>query len=214
MSKTETRAGAHAPAPAARPRLYLIAPPLPGGSSLPQLLEEAAKTCDVACVLLQTPGEGRDAAAALPAIIPPLQNRGIACLVANDPGLAIETGADGAHVEGSPEELMAALRALKPGRIAGAGGIRTRHAAMEAGEAGADYVMFGSEAEPPEETAALVSWWAELFNVPCVAYAADLEAAGRLAVAGADFIALGRAYFDDPLGAIEAWRRLSGAPEG
>ncbi|HET6377526.1 MAG TPA: thiamine phosphate synthase [Methylocella sp.] len=212
MSKTESRAGAHALAPAARPRLYLIAPLL-GGSSVPPPLEEAAKACDLACVLLQTPGEGRDAAAALRAIIPSLQKRGIACLVANDPGLAIETGADGVHMEGSPDELAAALRALKPGRIVGAGGIRTRHAAMEAGEAGADYVMLGSETRPLEETAALVSWWAELFNVPCVAYAANLQAAKRLAAAGADFIALGKAYFGDPQSAIEAWRRLSQAPE-
>lgn len=213
MSKTESREGAHAPSPAARPRLYLITPPLLGGSSILPLLEEAAKACDVACVLLQTPGEDRDAAAALRAIIPSLQKRGIACLVANDPGLALETGADGVHIEGPADHLAAALRSLKPGGIVGAGGVQTRHEAMEAGEAGADYVMLGSEDKPLEEMAALVSWWAELFNVPCVAYAADLEAAKRLAAAGADFIALGKAFFDDPESAIEVWRSLSGGPE-
>jgi thiamine-phosphate pyrophosphorylase len=77
--------------------------------------------------------------------------------------------------------------------------------AMTAGEAGADYVMFGD----PDEAGNRVSfdaiidrvgWWAEVFEVPCVAYAARLEEIDALAAAGADFVAIGAAAFDDPRG--------------
>ena len=68
--------------------------------------------------------------------------------------------------------------ALKPERIAGCGGLDTRHDAMVAAEAGADYVMFGepdTSGERPsfEAIAQRVAWWAEVFEIPCVAYAAS-----------------------------------------
>ena len=64
------------------------------------------------------------------------------------PQLAARAGADGAHLTGI-EAFAAALGALKPDRIAGAGGLRSRHDAMLAAEAGADYVMFGEPAPTP-----------------------------------------------------------------
>ena len=64
---------------------------------------------------------------------------------------------------------------------------------MTAGEAGADYVMFGGPAssEPHENIVERVAWWVEIFNVPCVGYAHELGGVGDLVRAGADFIALG-----------------------
>ena len=88
------------------------------------------------------------------------------------------------------------LGSLKPDRIAGAGGLTTRHDAMTAAEAGADYVMFGE----PDETGARpsfeaieerIAWWAEVFEAPCVGYAASLDEIAPLVKAGADFVALG-----------------------
>ena len=74
---------------------------------------------------------------------------------------------------------------------------------MTAGEAGADYVMFGEphhgmpsmELQPLAER---VGWWAEIFEAPCVAYAHTIAAAGALADAGADFVALGEAIWGRP----------------
>jgi thiamine-phosphate pyrophosphorylase len=91
---------------------------------------------------------------------------------------------------------------LKPDRIAGCGALRTRHDAMLAGEAGADYVMFGEPSQTGsrpafDAVAERVAWWAELFEVPCVGFANSLEEVGRLAVAGADFVALGDWVFSD-----------------
>jgi len=89
-----------------------------------------------------------------------------------------------------------AVEALKPDWIVGAGGLATRHDAMLAADQGADYVLFG---EPDADGArpgfaALeerVSWWAELFEAPCVAYAGSRAEVKPLVKAGADFVALG-----------------------
>ncbi|HUZ92019.1 MAG TPA: thiamine phosphate synthase, partial [Methylocella sp.] len=92
-----------------------------------------------------------------------------------------------------------------------AGALTTRDAAMTAGEAGADYVMFGGPAssEPHEIIVERVAWWVEIFNVPCVGYAHELGAIGDLVHAGADFIALGEAVFADPRGAGPAMRDVA-----
>ena len=86
-------------------------------------------------------------------------------------GIAARAGADGAHLTGI-EAFAAALALLKPDRIAGAGGLRSRHDAMLAGETGADYVMFGEpdrreRSRPPlrgnEER---LTWWADCSKCP------------------------------------------------
>ncbi len=114
-----------------------------------------------------------------------------------------ELGADGVHIAGAGEDLVEAVRSLKPERIVGAGSLRTRDEAMTAGETGADYVMFGEPHRGRQTTGlpSLVSlteqvvWWAEIFETPCVAYADTIAAARALAEAGADFVALGEAIW-------------------
>ncbi len=164
-------------------------------------------TCDVACVLLRTAArEEGEKEKIVRALVPLVQKHGVACLVADDPQWAVRANADGVHIDGSGERLEWALRAIKPGHIVGAGGLPTRDAAMAAGEAGADYLMFGGGAETHAQIVERVAWWAEIFNVPCVGYAHDLASIGDLARAGADFIALGDAVFADPRGAAAALR--------
>lgn len=203
------------------PRLYLITPPISDAAPYPPLLDEVLSACDVACVLLQAAAESdAEKEKIVRAFAPSIQKQGIACLVANDPQLAIRANTDGVHIDGEGDQLQAALRALKPGRIVGAGGLTTRHAAMVAGEAGADYVMFGGPSGDEPEAAIIerVAWWAEVFNVPCAGYAPSLGAIGELVRAGADFIALGEAVFADPRGAAAALQDAAGlisrAPRG
>jgi thiamine-phosphate pyrophosphorylase len=191
------------------PRLYLITPPISDWTPYPLLFEAAMAACDVACVLLRTAAHGEDEKELIVRALAPLvQQHGVACLVADDPQWAVRVNADGVHIDGSGKTLDVALRAIKPGHIVGAGGLPTRDAAMAAGEAGADYVMFGGPCggEPHAATVERVAWWAEIFNVPCVGYAHDLGAIGDLVRAGADFIALGDAVFADPRGAAAALR--------
>jgi thiamine-phosphate pyrophosphorylase len=200
------------------PRLYLITPPISDWTPFPLLFEAAMATCDVACVLLRTAArEEREREKIVRVLAPLVQKHGVACLVADDPRLALRAGADGVHIDGSGERLEGALRAIKPGHIVGAGGLTTRDAAMAAGEAGADYVMFGGGAETHAQIVERVAWWAEIFNVPCIGYAHDLGAIGELVRAGADFIALGDAVFADARGAAaalrDAARLMSPTPE-
>jgi thiamine-phosphate pyrophosphorylase len=79
----------------------------------------------------------------------------------------------------------------------------TRHDAMLAAEQGADYVMFGepdtTDARPSfEAIEERIAWWAEVFESPCVGYAASLGDVAPLVAAGADFIALGDFLWRDP----------------
>lgn len=191
------------------PRLYLITPPVADWAGYSPLLEAAVTACDVACVLIRTAADGEGAKEkTLRALTPILQKHGVACLVADDPELALRVNADGVHLEGAGPGLGSVLRALQPDRIVGAGGLQTRDAAMTAGEEGADYLMFGgpSSEELHETIVERVAWWTEIFNVPCVGYAHDLAAIGDLVRAGADFIALGDAVFADPRGPLTALR--------
>jgi thiamine-phosphate pyrophosphorylase len=202
------------------PRLYLIPPPISDWTPYPLLFEAAMAACDVACVLLRIAAREEDEKEKIVRVLAPLvQKHGVACLVADDPQWAIRANADGVHIDEEGERLQSALRALRPGHIVGAGGLPTRDAAMAAGEAGADYVMFGGPcgAEPHATIVERVAWWAEIFNVPCVGYAHDLGAIGDLVRAGADFIALGDAIFADPRGAAaalcDAARLMAPTPE-
>jgi thiamine-phosphate pyrophosphorylase len=188
-------------------RLYLITPPVSDWTVYAPLFESQVAACGVACVLLRTAASSEVAKEeTLRALIPLLQKHGIAGLVADDPELAVRVGADGVHLDNAGAELQSAVRSLQPAHIVGAGGLQTRDAAMTAGEAGVDYVMFGGpdSGEPQDSITERVTWWAEIFNVPCVGYAHELAAIGDLVRAGADFVAVGDAVFADPRGAATA----------
>src|SRR5262249_59811850 len=134
----------------ARPpaRLYLVAPPPEDASALARALVQAVGAGDpaVAAVLLRLPSAAEPAVIRhVETIAPVVQQKGIALLLEGHAGLVSRTGADGAHLTGIAA-FSAAVGGLKPDRIAGAGGLATRHDAMLAAERGADYVMFGEPA--------------------------------------------------------------------
>jgi thiamine-phosphate pyrophosphorylase len=183
-------------------------------------LADAMASTDVAAVLVRlADGDERSLINLVKEIAPAVQRRDVALILADRDDIVARSGADGAHLR-NVEALKEAVSRLKPKNIAGAGGLYTRHEAMEAGEAGADYVMFGepdAAGHRPSFDAVVdrVEWWAEVFEVPCVAYAAQLEEIPALAGAGADFVAVGEAVFDDPRGVraalAEAVTRLGNA---
>jgi thiamine-phosphate pyrophosphorylase len=189
------------------PRLYLAVPQLAGGRA--DALAPALAATDVAAVLLGLPHEDeRSLITAIKAFAPAVQGRGTALVLDRRADLVARAGADGAHLSGI-EALTAALPSLKPERIAGCGGLHSRHDAMLAAEAGADYVMFGepdANGRRPSLEAVVerVVWWAEVFEIPCVGYAGALDEIAPLARAGADFVAVGAFILDDPRGAAVA----------
>jgi thiamine-phosphate pyrophosphorylase len=200
------------------PRLYILTPVVSDASPLSENLAEIFRAVDVAAVLLrQRDADERSLINGAKALAPGVQAAGAALLIDGRPDIVARAGADGAHLAG-PEALQAAVRPLKPNYIAGAGSLRSRHDAMVAAEAGADYVMFGepdAAGHTPSRDAVIdrVGWWAELFEIPCVGYAATLDDIDVLVAAGADFVAVGETLFDDPRGpktaAADAAARLS-----
>jgi thiamine-phosphate pyrophosphorylase len=137
-------------------------------------------------------------------LAPAIQASGAAVVLDGLPDLVARSGADGAHLHDF-ESFMGAVGTLKPDRIAGCGGLSSRDDAMTAAEQGADYVLFGEpddDGKRPSFDAILerVEWWAELFQVPCVAYATSADEVAALVKAGADFVAVGYVW-NDPRGA-------------
>ena len=193
-------------------RLFLITPVIVNSSAFLPVFEAALEAADVACVLLRqnAPDEG-EAKKIIRALAPVAQRHGAACLIEDDARLALHTELDGVHVEAGGEALDNALKQLKPQRIVGAGGLMTRDDAMLAGEAGVDYLMFGGPdaTEPAESIVERVAWWADIFNVPCVGYAHNLAEARNLVQAGADFVAVCDALWDDPRGVEPVTKDLS-----
>jgi thiamine-phosphate pyrophosphorylase len=184
-------------------RLYLLTPPLAETeiANFVALLGEVLSAGGVACVLARlAAGAEGDAKTIVGRLVEVAARAEAALLTDNDARLAARTGADGAHIHGLGETLEEALRSLKPERIVGAGLLRSRDDAMTAGEKGVDYVMFGEPradgfVPPAEQTVERVSWWAEIFEPPCVGFAARLGDIAPLVAAGADFIALGDAVW-------------------
>ena len=186
----------------AAPRLYLVTPPVSDPDAVANDLADALNAADIAAVLLRL-AEGDEAAQLerIKALRILIQSNGAALLLDGHADLAARAETDGAHLAGI-DTFLAAAPSLKPARIAGCGGLVSRHDAMLAGESGADYVMFGepdASGRKPSFDAVLerVAWWAETLTIPCVACAASLEEAETLAAAGADFIAVGENVWRD-----------------
>ena len=184
------------------PRLYLVTPSL-DTPALAAKLAEALAAADIAAVLARGPADGATGLIErVRGVAPAVQDRGVAFLIEGHPESVEPAGADGAHVAGIAA-FDAALPLLKPRYIVGCGGLGSRHDAMVAGERGADYVMFG-EPDPagrrPAFVAVLdrVAWWAQVFEIPCVGWAMNLDEVAALAGAGADFVAVADAVWTDP----------------
>jgi thiamine-phosphate pyrophosphorylase len=191
------------------PRLYLATPEVDDPSQLVAGLPGLLAGTKVAAVLVRLkPTDQRTMISRVKALAPAIQASGAAVLLDGHVELVARAGADGAHLTGIAA-MEDALPSLEPDRIAGVGGLTTRHDSMAAGERGADYVLFGepdARAQRPsvEAIAERLQWWAELFEPPCVGFAASREEAYEFAAAGADFVLVGDFIWADPRGAATA----------
>jgi thiamine-phosphate pyrophosphorylase len=197
------------------PRLFLITPPVADATGFAAILEPALKAGDVACVhLTLSVADEKDMKRAIGALAPLVQAAGAALLLnpPDDLRNVARWGADGVHVA-LPDAVKDALQELKPDRIVGVGGLRNRDMAMTAGETGCDYLMFGEpradgSLPPLGQVEERCRWWAEVFTIPCVAYAPSPEAVAVLARTGAEFIALGPWACDEKAQGVVAASRL------
>ena len=147
-----------------------MTPPVGDPAGFADALAAALGAADIAAVCLRLAAtDERTLSNRIKALAPVVQDKGAALLLAGYLELVARTGADGAHLTGI-EAFQAALASLKPQRIAGCGGLETRHDAMLAAES-ADYVMFGEPDEHgtrPSFDAIVdrIAWWAEVFELP------------------------------------------------
>ena len=201
----------------ARCRLYLITPAIVEPGAFARTLGSALAGGGVACLQLRlgaaSDGTSDDASddrvrRAARALMPVAHAFDVAFLIDNNPRLAAELGADGVHLEGRDADPAGARRLLGPDRIVGIACGTSRHLAIEAAEAGADYVALDPDPD-------LIAWWSETMVVPAVAQGniarggiatgdVTLANVAALAAAGADFIAVGAGVWDHEAGPAAA----------
>ena len=186
-------------------RLYLITPPKIEVSIFAQALTQALDGGDVAAVQLRLTDCSDDVIrAAIKSLQPLVQERDVAFILNDRPDLAAEMGCDGVHIGQSDGSYSDARRLMGEDRSMGVTCHASRHLAIEAAEAGADYVAFGaffpSSTKPEADERApveLLSWWSELTEVPVVAIGGITPLNCRsLVAAGADFLAVANAVWN------------------
>jgi len=212
------------PADERRPpcQLYLISP-LEVGGAFPERLARALDAGPVAAFQLRVKGIDEHAAAAL---AEPLQRLCADCetaFIVNDSiSLAKRLGADGVHLGQSDGEVADARTRLGREAQIGVTCHASRHLAMDAGEAGADYVAFGAffptATKQTEHRADLetLTWWQAVFELPCVAIGGITPAnCAPLVRAGADFLAVsGAVWGGDEAAAVRAFHEAMQAAGG
>jgi thiamine-phosphate pyrophosphorylase len=203
------------PAPACR--LYLITPPaLPDLDAFARDLEAALGAGDVAALQVRL----KDAPDAeiervVRKLTPIAHARDVAVILNDRPDLARALGCDGVHVGRDDPSVAETRKIVGPNVMIGATCHDSRHLAMEAAEAGADYVAFGAffptttkeTTHRPEPE--ILSIWQETMQTPCVAIGGITpENCRPLAAAGADFLAVSSGVWARPGGPAEAVRAL------
>lgn len=199
-------------------RLYLISPPRLSAANFLTPLQEALEGGDVASFQLRLKNISDDEIRrVVDTLRPTVQAAGTAFILNDRPDLAAELGCDGVHV-GQEDASYAEARKLLPKSIVGVTCHDSRHLAMEAGEAGADYVAFGAffptQTKDPKTSADidLLRWWSEMMVVPCVAIGGiTVQNAPALVQAGADFLAVSAGVWEHPEGpeaAVKAFNAL------
>lgn len=196
-------------------QIILIAPADADAADCTQKLDAALTAAPVAAMVVPRGQRSEGSYKTLvKGVVGRAQAAGVAVLIEGDPGLVRMLGADGLHVEGGVNEVKAAIAALKPDYIVGAGQVVSRHDAMSKGELGPDYVFFGplSGSRDPEQRE-IARWWAELMEVPAVL--SDPHATVDTATSeGADFIALSDSLWSAPEGVTARLAAIAKVLEG
>jgi len=202
-----------------RCRLYLITPPALEPEKFAEPLEAALTAGDVSSVQLRLKQAGdAEILHAGRLLMPMVQRAGAAFIINDRPDLAAALGADGVHIGQEDAHYADARAAVGPKGIVGVTCHDSRHLAIEAADAGADYVAFGAVFPTGTKDAKtrceleLIQWWAEMMVVPCVAIGGiTVNNCPPVIQAGADFLAVSSGVWDFPDGpaaAVKAFNRL------
>nr|WP_306269341.1 thiamine phosphate synthase [Pararhizobium sp. IMCC3301] len=200
-------------------QLYLVTPQFDERTEFAGLLDRVLQAAQVAALLIapRSQGDASDSYQNDCKLLASIaQKHGAAALTLNDTQISGRAGADGIHLTGNLKELKDVIGRFQPAKIVGAGTIRDRHDAMEKGEALPDYLLFGdmfeTEETSPDSALELAAWWADLFEIPCVAMAGkQLKDVENAVATRADFIGLNGfvwQHADGPEAAIKAAHKL------
>jgi len=200
-----------------RCRLYLITPPKLDPKPFGETLKAALDAGDVACLQLRLKEVPEDEIAQAVEILMPLaQSRDVAFILNDRPDLAKHFGCDGVHIGQEDVPYAEARALLGKDRSVGVTCHNSRHLAMEAAEAGADYVAFGAffptTTKDPKTACEIevLKWWADVMVVPCVAIGGiTVDNAAPLIEAGADFLAVSAGVWAHPGGPAAAVRAFN-----
>ena len=201
-------------------RLYLITPPrLDDLAGFGHVLAGALDAGDVAALQIRLKDMPDDiVSAAVDALSPIALARGVAVILNDRPDLAAKLGCDGVHIGQSDGTFAEARRLMGPDRMVGVTCHDSRHLAMEAAEAGADYVAFGAFYPTSTKDALtradpeILTIWQEVMETPCVAIGGiTAENAAPLAAAGADFLAVSAGVWSHGEGPAAAVKALNAA---
>lgn len=201
-------------------RLYLITPPrLDDLAAFGRLLAETLDAGDVAALQIRLKDQPDQViAAAVDALSPITQARGVAVILNDRPDLAAKLGCDGVHVGQSDTPLKDARRILGPDAMIGVTCHDSRHLAMEAAEGGADYVAFGAffptttKEAPTRAEPEILTIWQQFMETPCVAIGGiNADNAAGLAKAGADFLAVSAGVWAHPQGPAAGVKAIEAA---
>ena len=199
-------------------RLYLITPPeIANLDAFARELDSALAAGDVAALQIRLkPADDAAILAAVEALAPVARARGVAVILNDRPDLARDLGCDGVHVGQGDASLAEARRVMGPDAMIGVTCHDSRELAMDAAEAGADYVAFGAffptttketvHRPDPE----VLTIWQETMQLPCVAIGGiTIDNASQLVAAGADFLAVSAGVWAHPQGPVDAVRRFN-----
>ena len=201
------------------PRLYLITPPKFELEVFAPTLDETLQAGDIACLQIRlkqpdgSPVEDDTIRRAVEILCPLAQQHNVAVLLNDRPDLARDLGCDGVHIGQNDMGYRQARTLLGDKAIIGVTCHASRHLAMLAGDAGADYVAFGAFFDTKtKDTSArpspdILTWWQEVMEPPCVAIGGITPENGdTLAAAGADFLAVSSGVWQHPEGPVAAAR--------
>jgi thiamine-phosphate pyrophosphorylase len=199
-----------------RCRLVLIVPDIADPAMRAETVANALRGGDVASVIIpQYALDDSEFQKHAELLVPVIQEAGAAALIVDNSRVAGRVKADGLHISGNAAALSEAIEKHQPKLIVGGGNAMDRHHALEIGETQPDYIFFGKlegdiKPEAHSKNVALGEWWSAMIEIPAIVMGGiDPSSAVVVAEAGVEFVALGKAVFEDPANAATIVARVN-----
>jgi thiamine-phosphate pyrophosphorylase len=199
-----------------RCRLVLIVPDIADPAVRAETVANALRGGDVASVIIPQYGlDDGEFQKHAELLVPVIQEAGAAALIVDNSRVAGRVKADGLHISGNAEALAEAVEKHQPKLIVGGGNAMDRHHALEIGETQPDYIFFGKldgdiKPEAHSKNVALGEWWSAMIEIPAIVMGGtDPSSAVLVAEAGVEFVALGKAVFEDTANAATIVARVN-----